>query len=122
PTERILITNSKLDNSESFLAWIKRQFESNEFFRWVYGDVVTKEWYKDHIWVKGHDTQAKEPSIMVASIESSVVSKHFTKIFGDDLVDRDRVGTEARVNHTITYYKDLQDLLSHGGKMIFIGT
>lgn len=122
PQERILITNAKLENSKAFLRWIKKQFESNEFFRWVYGDMTTKEWYVDNIRVKGYNPSAKEASIQAASIDASVVSQHYTKIIADDLVNRDYVGSDQRVQTTITYYNDLQDLRTHTGQMVLVGT
>lgn len=122
PEERILITNSKLDNAERFLRWIKLQFEANPMLRWVYGDMTTDEWLKGEIRVKGYNTDAKEASVEVASIDASVVSRHYTLIVADDLVDRSRVGTPERVNETILYYNDIQDLLTLGGQMCFIGT
>lgn len=122
PRERVLITNSKLENAELFLRWIKLQFEANAMLRWVYGDLTTDEWYKSSIRIKGADPQAKEASVEIASIDASVVSRHYTLICADDLVDRTRVGTPERVNETILYYKDLQDLLSQGGQMCFVGT
>ena len=122
PEERILLTNAKLDNALGFLRWIKDQIEGNEFFRWVYGDLTTKRWYTERIWVKGFNPQAKEPSIEIASVDSSVVSRHYTLVVADDLVNEEYVGTEDRVQKTITYFERLQPLLSWGGQMIFVGT
>lgn len=122
PRERILISNSKRDNAESFLRWIKDQIEGNEFLRWVYGDLSTDRWFKDQIWVRGFDPNAKEPSAMVSSVESSVTSQHYTVIIGDDLVDEQWVGTEGRVLETIRYFQRLQPLLTRGGKMVLVGT
>ena len=122
PEERVLITNAKLDNAMGFLRWIKDQIEGHEFFRWVYGDLTTKRWYTERVWIKGYNPQAKEPSIEIASVDSSVVSKHYTLIVADDLVNEAGVGTDDRVRYTITYFERLQPLLTWQGQMFFVGT
>lgn len=122
PEERILLTNAKLENAGLMLDWIKHQFETNELLRWVYGDFVTSRWYKDRIWVAGCNRLAKEASVQVASIDSSVVSQHFLTIIGDDLVSREGVGSQERVRRTILYYRDLQDLATKETRFLFVGT
>jgi hypothetical protein len=140
PTERILITNAKLDNSRRFLKTISNQFENNLLFRWLWRE----QWIRKHStdkmiqdqrekldWVQ-RDTQdelvllrpsgIREPSISTGAVNASLVSQHYSTIIGDDLVNRDYVSTIDMVENSILYFKDLLDLLDPDGEMLLIGT
>lgn len=140
PTERILITNAKLDNSRKFLRSISRHFNTGGKLRWAW-----REWWlnqyateydklamRDKLdWVV-RDTldelvllrpsQGREASITTGAVDSSLVSQHFSSIIADDLVNRDYVRTPEMVEKSILYFKDLLDLLDPDGCLELIGT
>ena len=140
PTERILLTNAKLDNSRKFLRSISRHFNSGGRLRWAwrewwldqYATEYDKLMMKDRLdWVV-RDTQdelvllrpsqGREASITTGAVDSSLVSQHFSTIIADDLVNRDYVRTSDMVEKSITYFKDLLDLLDPDGTLELIGT
>lgn len=138
--ERILITNAKLDNSRKFLRAISQHFNYNALFRWLWRD----KWIKDYAtpfhrkefgdkldWVI-RDVQdelillrqytGREATITTGAVDASLVSQHYSTIIADDLINRDYVSTMDMVQKSITYFRDLLDLLDPGGEMLIIGT
>ena len=140
PDERILITNVKLDNSRKFLRTIAAQFSNNAKFRWAWRDWWLNEYatpfhranMKEKLdWV-ARDTQdefillrpgsGREASITTGAVDASMVSQHYSTIIADDLVNRDYVRTQDMVDKSITYFRDMLDLLDPDGDMVIIGT
>lgn len=138
--ERILITNVKLDNSRKFLRTIAAQFTHNARFRWAWRDWWLNEYanpyhkaqMKEKLdWVV-RDTQdelillrpgsGREASITTGAVDASMVSQHYSTIIADDLINRDYVRTQEMVDKSITYFRDLLDLLDPDGDMVVIGT
>jgi hypothetical protein len=140
PTERILITNAKLENSRKFLRAIARHFQSNPKFRWCWRDWwlnkyatnYHKSQFGDKLdWITRatqdelvllRPGQGREASITTGSTDASLVSQHYSKIIADDLINRDFVRTADMVEKSILYFKDLLDLLTPEGELILIGT
>lgn len=123
PDSRILITSAVLGNSSDFLRSIKGYFESNEVLKALFGDFVSDKWNEVEIVIKQRKKkQIKESSVMASSVDKGIVSKHFNFIVADDLVNRETINTKEQLEKTITYYKDLLDLLDPDGTLILIGT
>lgn len=124
PDLRVLISNASLDNSKGFLREIKLHFEKNELLKELYGDFANtdEKWSESQIIVKQRTKVLKEPTIQVTSVDKSVVSQHYDLIVGDDLVNRESIGTREQRRKSLTYYRDLLDLLEPGGTLILIGT
>ena len=140
PDEHILITNAKLGNSQKFLRSIANQFTSNPKFRWAWRDWWIKNYatnyhkqdMKDKLdWVVRNtqdeftllrSSMVREASITTASIDSSMVSQHYSTIIGDDIINREWVRSQELVERSILYFKDLLDLLNPDGEMVIIGT
>ena len=139
PTERILITNAKLENSRRFLKSISNQFAQNELFRWLWRDWWINEYASDFQkrnpdkldWIT-RTTQdelfllrpsgVREASITTGAIDASLVSQHYSTIVADDLINRDYVSTIDSIEKSILYFKDLLDLLDPEGELLLIGT
>jgi len=140
PTERILITNAKLGNSQKFLRAIANHFHYNSKFRWFWRDWWMNEYATPYDrqeqegnldWVQ-HDTQdeftllrpgtRREASISTAGVGASMVSQHYSVIIADDLVNREAVTTPDMVEKSILHLKDLLDLLDPDGDLIVVGT
>ncbi len=141
PTERILITNAKLENSRKFLRAIQRHFAGNQRLRWAW-----LEWWiaqylpeferniqkdKDIDWITRSTVdelvlirpgQGREASITTGSTDANLVSQHYSKIIADDLINRDYVRTPEMIEKSILYFKDLLDLLTPDGEFLLIGT
>jgi len=140
PDEHILVTNAKLGNSQKFLRSIANQFTSNPKFRWAWRDWWVKNYatsyhrndMKEKLdWVVRNTqdeftllrpSMVREASITTASIDSSMVSQHYSTIIGDDIINREWIRTQDLVERSILYFKDLLDLLDPDGEMIIIGT
>lgn len=124
PELRIFITNERLDNAKSFLREIKAHFEKNNYFRFLYGNWVNDEnkWTETQIIIKTRQSNVKEPTIQVGSLDTSLVSQHYHIIIADDLVSRVNIGTKEQMDKVKQYWKDLQSLLEPGGIIIDIGT
>lgn len=140
PDERILITNVKLDNSRKFMRTIASHFKSNPKFRWAwrdwwlssYADPYYQAQMKDKLdWVT-RDTQdelillrpgsGREASITTGAVDASMVSQHYSTIIADDLINREYVRTQEMVDKSVTYFRDLLDLLDPDGDLVVIGT
>lgn len=122
PETRILILNASLDNALLFLRWIDQQVRGNELFRALYGDIRGTPWLTEVKNVKGHNPMAKEYSLQISSMGRSVVSRHFDLIIADDLINDEWVGSETRVQATIEYVRNLFDMVTADGQMLFVGT
>ena len=64
----------------------------------------------------------REASITTGAVDASMVSQHYSTIIADDLINRDYVRTQDMVDKSITYFRDLLDLLDPDGDMVVIGT
>ena len=141
PDERILLTNAKLENSRKFLRAIASHFNRNAKFRWAWRDWWLNEYaspyhkaqMKEKLdWVV-RDTQdefvllrpgsGREASITTGAVDASMVSQHYSTIIADDLINRDYVRTQEMVEKSITYFRDLLDLIDpDNSTLIMIGT
>lgn len=124
PNIRILVTNAELRNARAFLREIKGHIERNQAFRERFGDLANPDgkWTETEIEVRTRTRSLKEPTIQVSSAGASMVSQHYDLIIGDDVVNRESVTTPEQIEKTITYYRDLLDLLEPHGDLLVIGT
>lgn len=67
---------------------IEHHFESNEFFREIYGDLKGFPWTRERLRVsKRKDLSNKEDSVTGGSTQSTNIGGHFDRFIFDDLVD-----------------------------------
>ena len=125
PNIRILITTENFSNSKFYLGKIKKQFESNELLKSLYGDFVAPTgWREDYITVSQRTINAKEPTIMCGGVDKTITGFHYDLIVADDIVTPNNIGTIDQINKVINYYKDFNNLLDKTKpcRVIIIGT
>ena len=122
PNIRILIASKTDSNSIAFLAEIKQKIQSKKF-KEVFGDLVGKTWNDGAIVVKTRTATHKEETVMTVGYTGALASKHFDKIYADDLVDEENSKTDAqRIKLYTWFYKILDPTLEPDGEMNVIGT
>lgn len=122
PNIRILIASKTDTNSIGFLREIKQKLESPPFTE-LFGPQVGKVWNDGEIMVASRTSTAKEPTVATVGYTGALASKHFDKIYADDLVDEENSKTEAQREKLRTWlYKILHPTLEPDGTMNVIGT
>ena len=122
PDIRILIDSEDLANSKKMLAAIKAQFEGNEVFRSLFGDLKGDKWTENEITVVGRKRIAREPTIATSGVETPRVGLHFDLIISDDLHSFTNVGTPELLEKVINHWRLNAAILEPGGEEIVIGT
>lgn len=123
PNIRILIANEREDNAKKFLKIIADHFKYNEILRGMYGDWVSKNnWSQSQLEVTARTKNMREPTVMIGSLETSLVSMHYDLIILDDLQSRQNSISKEQIDKVEQYWKDIQPLLDSGGKVIFTFT
>lgn len=135
PNTSILIVNEKEQTARDFLSEIKHQFESNEFLRALFPEVIPPD-LNDTTWsasriVLQRSTGRKEPTIFVIGVGGTVIGLHPDKIICDDIISREamenaRAGSWQIMHQTNRWIHQLEPLLSSNAKpfpeVIFVGT
>lgn len=122
PNIRILIASKTDTNAVGFLREIKQKLESPRFIE-VFGNHQGKLWNENEITVHPRTSTAKEPTVATVGYTGALASKHFDKIYADDLVDEENSKTEQQRKKLETWlYKILDPTLEPDGSMNIIGT
>jgi len=122
PNIRILIASKTDTNAIGFLREIKQKLESPRFIE-VFGDYKGGLWNDSEINIKPRTSTSKEPTVSTVGYTGALASKHFDKIYADDLVDEENSKTEAQREKLRTWlYKILHPTLEPDGTMNVIGT
>lgn len=127
PNETILIVNAVLGNSVSFLREIKSHFLGNERFRYLFPEFVpnkaSEEGTTDAFTTPARiDKWIREATVEIAGIDKSVVSRHYSRIIFDDVINNINVSTKEQREKVINSYKEYLSLLNPGGVIRVIGT
>jgi hypothetical protein len=131
----ILIANEKEGTAKDMLSAIKWQFESNEFLRALFPEVIPDDlndttWSATRITVK-RDSGRKEPTIFVIGVGGTVTGMHPDVIIVDDAISREamenaRAGAWQIMHAVNRWINQLDPLVNKGAKpfpeIIFIGT
>lgn len=135
PNTSILIVNEKEQTARDFLSEIKHQFETNEFLRALFPEVIPEDlnnttWSASRIVVK-RSTNRKEPTVFVIGVGGTVIGLHPDKIICDDIISREamenaRAGSWQIMHQTNRWIHQLDPLLSSNAlpfpEIIFTGT
>ena len=135
PETSILLVNEKVENAKDFLSEIKRQFETNEFLRALFPEVIPPDlndttWRSDRITVNRKSSR-KEPTVFVIGEGGTVTGMHPDRIIVDDILSKELMenirGGDGNIVHRINRYIHQLDMLpSQNAKpfpeIIFIGT
>lgn len=121
PDIRILLVSAQLGRAKDFLKGIKEHFTKNELFRWLFTEYCPKMNDQGKTEDFGNDEQftipcrrtpgIKEPTIRVASADSSVAGGHYDVIKVDDLVEDQNTRTPGGIEQTRKFFGSLWPLV-----------
>jgi hypothetical protein len=122
PNVRILIISETEKLSKKMLDSIRSVFE-NERFVEKYGEHVGKTWTGKSLTVKTRTHKTlREPTISVASVETSEVGGHYEKIICDDIHSEKNVTSREMIDKVKKLFSILYPILEPGGDIDVIGT
>lgn len=125
PLIRILIASKTDSNAVEMLSEIKKKLESKKLVE-IFGPQVGKIWNDGEITVPVRDNATDAPkgkTVSTIGVGSALASRHFDKIYADDLVDDSNSITEAQREKIFNwFYKILDPTLIPSGTMSIIGT
>lgn len=115
PEERTLLCCEAGENAEYMLNEIKDHITDNALLKLVYPEMIpsnfnTVTWNKKHI-VLPRKGQYREPTIDTAGITSKIVSRHYTRIIGDDLISDEAMNSPTVMKKSIQFFNRLFSLL-----------
>lgn len=116
--------------AKGFLRQIKLEFESNDFLRDLFPDVIWErpasdapKWSEDGGIVLKRKTNPKEASVEAwGLVDGQPTSKHFLGLIYDDIVTLESVTTPDMIEKTTSALEVSYNLGSDGGLRRFIGT
>lgn len=134
PDISVLLCNEKEGNAQDILRAIKSVFESNDFFRALFPEVVPPDfnnttWSASRI-VVPRKSGRKEPTVFVIGVGGTVTGMHPDVILVDDMLSRDamenaRAGSWQIMHQTNRWINQLRMLVSKQyakWRIYFIGT
>lgn len=116
PNARILIGNEVLDNAQDFLSTIRAQFETNEFLKFLFPELIHSRFSGPGIDWSGKSAtlprsgRYKEPTWMPIGVGGAVTSKHFTHLKLDDLIGLLARKSPAVLKSTIDWNRNIESL------------
>ena len=124
--ERILILGKTLPQARGILREIRFQLEKNELVN-IFGNFFDKgedrtEKSQTEVFFSGRTEIFSEPNISALGIGGSVITRHFTKIFGDDLVDS---SNSSGKNASLLYQwlkEEVMPMMLPNGELHLIGS
>jgi hypothetical protein len=134
PNISILLCNEKEGNAVDFLAAVKWHFESNDFFRALFPEIVPPD-FNQTVWsakriVVPRSTGRSEPTVFVTGVGGTVTGMHPDVIIVDDMISRDamenaRAGSWQIMHQVNRWINSLPALISKQYKdwrIYFMGT
>ena len=115
PEERTLLVCESAENAEYMLNEVKDHITDNQLLRLLYPDMIPSNfssitWNRKHI-VLPRKGAYREPTIDTAGITSKVVSRHYTRIGGDDLVSDEAMYSPTVMKKACDFVNRLFSLL-----------
>lgn len=121
PNIAIMIANEKAETAESFLATIKRHFETNDLLRALFPEVVPPD-FKDTTWKTNaatlvRSTKRPEPTFFAIGVGGTVTGMHPDVIIVDDPISKEamenaRVGSWEIMRRVNRWCNELKLLLN----------
>ena len=122
PNIRILIASKTDSNAVGFLSEIKKKLESKKLTD-IFGQQKGEIWNDGTITVRPREANARGKTVETVGVGSALASRHFDKIYADDLVDEFNSTTELQREKIIVWFdKVLDPTLVPSGEMSMIGT
>jgi hypothetical protein len=128
PDMRLLIVRKTGDLASDILKTIQRHFETNDilrlymFSRWNITDVKTKIWSSERTQFAFKKTITPQPSLMAVGVGASITGGHFDYIWTDDISTIDDRYSPAERRWTISYFRELENLIDPLGQTRLSGT
>lgn len=115
PNERILLCSESSLNAESMLEEIAGHFQHNQLFRRLYPDIIPPN-FRQTTWNRNallcpRPGIFREASIEAAGITSKLVSRHYTRIKGDDLISNEAMDSPSVMAMAIRFVNRMESLL-----------
>jgi len=122
PNIRVLIASKTDKNSVDMLSEIKKKLESEKLVT-LFGKQVGDIWNDGEIDVKARTSTFKEKTVSTVGVGSALASRHFDKIYTDDLVDEFNSTTDTQREKVVTWFdKVLDPTLMPDGELSMLGT
>lgn len=117
-------------NSKGFLKQIKREFETNEYLKKLFKDVLFENpeaespmWSLDGGLILKRKSNPKEANVEAwGLVDGQPTGKHFTLLVYDDVVTLESVRTPEQIKKVTESWEMSLNLGAHGGKQRYIGT
>lgn len=115
--DRILIANEVLKNAQDIVGVINKHFEENKILRALFSDLIPPRFSGPGVtWSNSASTLIrprpyKEPTFMAIGTGGAAVSKHFTRIKGDDLIGLEAFQSPAEMAHAIEWIDNMEGLI-----------
>ena len=128
PDMRLLIVRKTGDLASDILKTIQKHFETNDvlrlymFSRWNIVDVKTKIWSSERTQFAFKKTITPQPSLMAVGVGASITGGHFDYIWTDDISTIDDRYSPAERRWTISYFRELENLIDPLGQTRLSGT
>ncbi len=124
PNTRILINNAKYDTAREFVSTIQAHLDTGSKLSKIFGDFRSPRltWNRDSFTIAQRTIARAQPTVMAASLETTLNGKHFDLIINDDLVEPNNVNTKDQLNKVINFHKDCFNQIDKGGIIVDIGT
>ncbi len=124
PNMRICINNAKYDTAREFVQTIQSHLDTNSKLAKIFGEFRSPKltWNRDAFTIAQRKLARAQPTVMAASIESTLNGKHFDLIINDDLVEPNNVNTKEQIQKVINFHKDCFNQIDKGGIIVDIGT
>ncbi len=117
PNERILIVNETFDNASDMLGHIKEHILSNSLLRYCYPELcVSDTWQRTHRFSSKaiempRSGSYKEPTFTCLGVGGAGQSRHYTKIYLDDLIGKNARESVVVRKDTKKWFGDAEQLL-----------
>lgn len=135
PEGSTMLANENQENSNAFLGEIAGHFETNEFLRALFPDIIPEEPRKSQKWSAEslnlvRKTSRKEPTIFTVGVGGTKTGMHPDRIICDDVISREamenaRVGSFQIMEKTNRWINQLRPLINYSApwwEICFIGT
>lgn len=124
PNIRICINNAVYDTARSFVSTIQAHLDTGSNLEKIFGSFRSPKltWNRDAFTIAQRTLARAQPTVMAASIDSTLNGKHFDLIINDDLVEPNNVKTKEQLQKVIDFHKDCFNQIDKGGTIINIGT
>lgn len=125
PNIRIGLISNTATQANAFSRAIRFNFETNQYHREIFGDLVGPNKWTDVEWIqRGSPLHAtKDLTMYSQGAGGAILSKRFDLIICDDILDKDNTANAEQIEKVKTWFwQTLKPCLAPFGSLIVIGT